>query len=192
MNKFLLSIKVLLDHQRISLVPQPIIPTRSTITISKPHNIIVKVPKIQKVFVPKVKKVYVPNKNKIYVRKGSITAPTTVTVQMMGITSLVPIPQRNSYIHTPQGGLPYVQGSIRVSQPQLSYPRISIRVPQPALPYNQGSIHFSQPRLSYTPGSIPVANYAKSTIPKQSITQILPIPPLPSYNQSIIPWSWNK
>ena len=79
---------------------------------------------------------------------------------MMGRTSLVPVPPRNSYIQTPQAGLPYAQGSIPLSQPQLSYPQGSVQVPQPVLPYTQGSI--------------PVANYAKSTIPRQSITQILP------------------
>ena len=54
----------------ISMVPKPKIIKK----IKKLEPIIIKIPKIQKVYVPKKKKVYIPNKKKIYINKPSSSA----------------------------------------------------------------------------------------------------------------------
>ena len=87
---------------------------------------------------------------------------------------VVPVPPRNSLllakapgsrILTPQPGLPYAQGSVRVAQP-LPYAQGSVRVAQP-LPYAQGSVRVPAPGLPYAQGSVRVAQplpYAQGSV----------------------------
>ena len=96
------------------------------------------------------------------------------------------LPYAQGSVRVPQPGLPYAQGSIPVAQPALPYAQGSVGVAQPSLPIAQGSVRVPQPGLPYAQGSIPVANIAQSTIPGQTVPQILPKSPLPVPNQPIM------
>ena len=96
------------------------------------------------------------------------------------------LPYAQGSVRVAQPALPYAQGSVRVAQPALPYAQGSVRVAQPSLPIAQGSVRVPQPGLPYAQGSIPVANIAQSTIPGQTVPQILPKSPLPVPNQPIM------
>ena len=96
------------------------------------------------------------------------------------------LPYAQGSVRVAQPGLPYAQGSIPVAQPALPYAQGSVGVAQPSLPIAQGSVRVPQPGLPYAQGSIPVANIAQSTIPGQTVPQILPKSPLPVPNQPIM------
>ena len=93
--------KSLVPQPEISMVPQiSIVPRPNLIKkIKKVEPIIIKIPKIQKVYIPKIKKVYIPSKKKIYITNPStsfnqqisyIPKPSLSIIQNSSIVSMKP------------------------------------------------------------------------------------------------------
>ena len=157
-------------NPNISMVPN--------VKIQKSKPIIVKVPKIKKVFVPKVKKVYIPSKKKIYIQR---TEPSTVTnipnystktsiSYVPPIASVVPIKKTSTVI--PSTSISMVPNTVKTSsntKNQISMvPPVSLTYKPIATVQKTFSTSSAYPYQSMT--TVPYQSMA--TVPYQSMTTV--------------------
>lgn len=156
------SAKSLVPHPQISMVPQiSIVPQPVPIKkIKKVDPIIIKIPKIQKVYIPKIKKVYIPRKQKIYINK-----PSSITSYNQQI-SYIPKPSlsvtKPLSIVSPSSTYNYIQKTI----PLKSSAPVQVISTYPLKAYSSPKI------IKYDQNVISQIPNMKAIVPIQSPIQI--------------------